>query len=623
VVRHWFAVLGVVFAMVLASTAWAGDAKILDTEKLVAIGNRHSLPMPPREARLVLAHTETWGVLGNSSTSRDPGIYSPAYVLEERPDGSVLILRGTETRLLQSDREPLWRPFSIEVVKPRLGGHVSSFSRLSAFVCAVQTAALGDEATAQTIWDCFSKEERWSEARYGEDIQGQLRDPETLLARCIFDHLRNAILQKQADWEDVRARMDALFKEFPQLDRDWRGQIFNDLTTTIEAEAAEPGSIEALLLDWAGRPSDMRHLGIFHRFGANDADAPAREIVMRGRDAVAELVALLDDPRITVHEIPAWGKASPRIQRVGDLARQLVSEIAGGHAGFPSYNDDTDAVRAWWQKAGRQDEAEFLTEGLFTREGDSIVAVNEGPARILAEEFPERLGGFCNEFSRHATPDIQPWSLAEAIAQSRLPKATRVHLLSEFAQRGSLEHKRCVLQNLAEVDDDVCAALLLPVLRTLPRDSAGPYWTCAEANFTHVVIRIEADNVWSEYLRAAKRSSVGLRMEMMSRMDYCMREGNRQRRLAFLAAFLDDDAVRRMPDDVGKLTSMTDDVGKFTGPCAGFAIPHLAVRDFAAVKLASLLDMEERADEFWTDAQWDALRQRVRERLAEERLPEL
>ena len=75
---------------------------------------------------------------------------------------------------------------------------------------------------------------------------------------------------------------------------------------------------------------------------------------------------------------------------------------------------------------------------------------------------------------------------------------------------------------------------------------------------------------------------------------------------------LDDDAVREM----------SHEREQFQGPCAGFKIPRLAVRDLAAMKLASLLDMKEAPDEFWTDAQWEELRRKVQERLPDHELPQ-
>jgi len=590
-------------------------AEELDTKPLVEIAKRHSLPLPPVDARLVLAHTESWSVLGNQSTSRDPGIYSPAYLLEEKPNGSIRILRGAEYESLDTphDQEPVWRPFSTEKMEPKLGGHVSSFSRLCAFVCAVQTAALGDQAKAQAIWRRFSTEGWWKDARFGEDIRGQLSNKKLLLGRCIFDHLRNSLLQKGVDHKLIFTRMTALFEEFPKLNVGWREQLFDDLKSTVIATPPKDGSVEALLLDWASRPSGMRHLGIYSTH-TNTADAPAREILSRGLDAVPELIALLEDQRVTTHEQPAFMKAPARIKRVGELARQLVRQIAGDQVSFPRYGNDTNAIRAWWKKARAQDESVSLLEGAFSRQGGKITGVNEGPVRIIAKKFPDKLVALCDEFAKYATPDAQPYALAEALAESDLPKQTRIQHLSSFAKRGSLEHKRCVLQNLAKLDEKSCSPLLLPILDQLPKDAKGPYWTCPEANFTHVVVQIEDDKVWRAYLQVAKRSSIGLRMEMMNPLNYCyIGKENFERRLAFLSAFLDDDAVRKM----------SGERGQFQGPCAGFRIPRLAVRDFAAMKLASLLDLKESPDEFWTDAQWEELRRKVREQLKKRELPEL
>jgi hypothetical protein len=588
--------------LILAAIAVAtGDAvaKSLDTKPLVKITKLYKLPMPPDDARLVLAHTGSRSMLGNRSTSRDPGIYSPAYLLKEDANGNIHILRGAERETLQArhNKEALWLPFSTAEVTPKLGGHVSDFSRLSVFVCAVQTAARGDQETARAIWKRFSA----AKSRFGENIAEQLKNQQLLLGRCIFDHLRNALLHTESNRNHIHTHMTALLEEFPKLNVGWRAELFKDLATTVKAAPPKDGSIEALLLDWASRPSGWRHLG-----------APAREILDRGLDAVPELLSLLKDSRVTAHEQQAFMNAPARIKRVGELARHLVRQIAGDQVKVPRYGDDTEAIRAWWERAQTQDESVSLLKGVFNRKGGKITGVNEVPVQIVAKKFPNKLPNLCDEFTTHATPDAQPYALAEALAESSLPKETRVRELSKFAQRGSLEHKRCVLQHLAKLDSKACSALLFPVLNQLPKDATGPYWTCPEASFTHVVVQIEDDKVWQAYLQVAKRSSIGLRMEMMGPMNYgYIGKKNLGRRLAFLSAFLDDDEVRKM----------SGERGQFQGPCAGFEIPRLVVRDFAAMKLASLLNMKESPDEFWMDAQWKELRGKVRKQLAEQKLP--
>lgn len=571
--------------------------------------------MPPANSRLVLAHTESWRGLGNRSSSRDPGIYSPAYLVKEDADGSILILRGVKEQTLQAlyNHEPLWRPFSTDKVEPKLGGHVASFSRLSAFVCAVQTATLGDQERAQAIWDQFSGCERWSDVRFGEDIAEQLKDQESLLGRCIFDHLRNALLESGADRQIIHTRIAALFEEFPKLKTDWRAQLFEDLTTTVKASPPKAESVEALLLEWGSHPRKGIRL-VKMSSDTWNVDTPARDILYRGLDAVPELLDLMHDQRVTAHEQQTFMKAPPRIKRVGELARQLVRQIAGDQESFPRYGDDAEAIRAWWEKARTQNEATALLAGVFNRMDNKITGVNEGPIHIVAKKFPDELPGLCAEFAAHANPDAQPYDLAEALAESSLPKEVRVRELSKFAAHGSLEHKRCVLQNLAKLDEKVCSALLLPILAALPKDATGPYWTCPEAGFTHVVVEIEDIEVWRRYLQVAKRSSIGLRMEMMNPLNYSyIGKKNLNRRLAFLAAFLDDNGLR----------DMSGERGQFQGPCAGFTIPRLAVRDLAGMILASLLGMKETPDEFWTNAQWEELRHKVRARLKDEVLPEL
>jgi hypothetical protein len=90
-------------------------------------------------------------------------------------------------------------------------------------------------------------------------------------------------------------------------------------------------------------------------------------------------------------------------------------------------------------------------------------------------------------------------------------------------------------------------------------------------------------------------------------------EKNRSRRLAILAAFLDDASQR----------TMAGQDEKYDGPCAAFTFPQIEVRNFAADKIASILGLEDDPNESWTAVEWAALRSKVRDRLAAETLPAL
>jgi hypothetical protein len=156
------------------------------------------------------------------------------------------------------------------------------------------------------------------------------------------------------------------------------------------------------------------------------------------------------------------------------------------------------------------------------------------------------------------------------------------------------------------------AELLLPLLKKLPPDSDGAYWTSPEADFRYVVMELEDDEVWREFQRAAQRSSVGLRLEMIGSGCSCgTPPKNRGRRIAFLAAYLNDATVRTMGQS------------KYYGPCTAFTFKKIEVRDVAAMELAYLFDIDEKPTDSWTADQWQAFRGQVRERLAREKLPNL
>lgn len=231
------------------------------TKELTNIVVKHHVPMPPPTAQLVLAHTESWQVIGNESTSRDPAIYSPAFLLKENADGSITILRGTEEQVLERNHpdELLWRPFSDQVVKPKLGGYMSDLNRRSAFVCAVQLAARGDEGTAQRIWQKLDGSDRFSDGEPFEDVAGELKNPTLLLGECMFVHLKNRVLSQPQQWPEIYDRMKPLFEDFPVMKTDERQKaVFDGLHAALNAKAPAPNSTEALLISWSREPRGRR-----------------------------------------------------------------------------------------------------------------------------------------------------------------------------------------------------------------------------------------------------------------------------------------------------------------------------------------------------------------------------
>jgi hypothetical protein len=153
------------------------------------------------------------------------------------------------------------------------------------------------------------------------------------------------------------------------------------------------------------------------------------------------------------------------------------------------------------------------------------------------------------------------------------------------------------------------------MIEKIPSDVDEPYWTSEAAGLTHVVMHLDDASVWRSYLKTAKGSDVGLKMEMMEPMNYAyIGDKDLEYRLAFLSEFLNDETVR----------DKTVDQQKFTGPCAAFTFAKISVRNYVTMKLSSLiLDTAARPDDSWTQKQWDDLRNQVQSKLADRKLPDI
>lgn len=588
-----------VFAAALGFGAEKETNPPLDLPSLVPFLRKHQAPEPPLEAPFVLVHTHTWSVVGNRSDSRDPAQYTPAFLLETKADGQIVVLRGfnrVEVRKVRKS-EPLTRPFSLEQPKPMLGGHVSLLSGTDCFITAIQLGARGDADSAQALW------QRCQDSMARRDV-ADAKHQRQELALAIFGHLLGAAREGTLDWSVARDRMKLCLTDFPSIGGDARDErsprsILASIELAVKAKPAKAGSIEDLLIKWSRIPCPTEVFGLWN---ASDAERYAnhelaRQIVLQGYAAIPELERLADDRRFTARETPAMMMSAACPVMLGELAGLLLKELRGSLKSIKGVA-----------------EADELAAAAFEYKGRHLASLHETPLRILAAKYPERLPPMCEEFTRKAPGDLQPYDLAEAVASSTMPKARRVSALVEFAKRGSLEHRRCILQNLAKLDELATSQLLLPILQKLPKDADGAYWTCAEANFTHVVMQFSDAIIWRAYLEAAKRAAIGLKMEMMNPMNYSyIGDKGRDLRLAFLASFLDDDGVR----------DQSKNAPKYDGPCAAFTFPKIEVRNFAAMQAASILELEEEPDEHWDSRKWHQLRGKVRTRLMSMNLPNL
>lgn len=333
-----------VFAFTICEAGPGVPTNRINFAELVKIAERYALPFPPDKAPLALANTGWTSLVGSSSTSQDPGIYRPAFLLENLPNGQARVLMGWKEIVVKGDADhrPATRPYSLGPEKMALKGYVLDFRNMSSFVTAVQLARQGEVDEANRLWEQVKADGYFHDENALEGVGRWITRPSVLLARCLYHYSYEALLHESADMKAIHRQLVQLQREFPILFSDnantyypfKRTRFVRDLGLTISAKKAPEGSVEALLIDWGNRIGPLRHLGFFDEENV-DADRPARAIFRMGVKAMPELAKLVNDQRLTRHISPAVMKKPEERIRLGELAKRLLEEMAGSHKSEP------------------------------------------------------------------------------------------------------------------------------------------------------------------------------------------------------------------------------------------------------------------------------------------------
>jgi hypothetical protein len=206
-------------------------------------------------------------------------------------------------------------------------------------------------------------------------------------------------------------------------------------------------------------------------------------------------------------------------------------------------------------------------------------------------------------------PELPSHELAEAIGKSFLSPETKRSLFDSGSRHKDLEHRRAALRQLRDIDHNLFVEKLVQSLQALPAEALatsslkpGEKWLAA------LVTQTADPRAWKALEKVARRSGVALRVEYLENaglVEDAEKEVCRKERLAFLAAFLEDTAVR----DVARHVTWV----RFFA--AGSDFSRLEVRNFAAMWIAGMLKLPEEAKPDWGEAQWARLRGKVREEL--------
>jgi hypothetical protein len=342
-------------------------------------------------------------------------------------------------------------------------------------------------------------------------------------------------------------------------------------------------------------------------------DSAAQKILRRGFDAVPELIALRDDQRLTTHVKYEGFSGMEELLRLGELADSLLVEISGFQRGETSSVEVDDELenlttiqwKKWWQQAQAQGEREYCLSNLLTADG----SVRRGLMRILTHKHADVLPTLGREYLRACPRPVGASQLARALSFADVPRRDKMKMLADLSQIGSLDDRRGVLKMLIELDRDRAVELLVQLFDGVASEDHDFEFPSPNETFPYLVVQLNNTRVTKAYLRAARRNAP-LRMELLSRLVHLHTIYERSTlRLALLAAFLDDQSLRERKPDYERY--FPDDFAELT------------VGDFAASQLGRIFKLSLRPRLDWTPEQWSALREQVRQRLAQEELPEL
>jgi hypothetical protein len=583
-------------------------------DQLVIDYRSYALPLPPPAAKLVRFTEDDKPKSGSPS-------YCLAFLLQPgaRKTGPLLLVGTMRYRACQGT--PVKVVDVKRATKKMLRAYVreSRLDRATGLALAIQCQARGWDFLAQTLLTaCLKEDVNLLPAVSSDDPGGAFyfdyklgnlnleQAPRAILLREAWDYWESMLHDPNTSWPKAARRLKRLLAAVKKLATPYRRNLLKSLELALVPSKARPGSVPALI-------DDLVHVcstNIPDR-GIDEFDPRYLKLVDLGFAAVPYLIEHLEDQRLTRAMKHRLNNFPPYHYSVCDVVSDLLQGLAGEDIEKnwlrrqQGYAVEKAAARAWWRKAKKVGEKAYLLDHVLPADPKAEWA-NSHILRLIRNKYPSGLPRVYRELlDKH--PQLVSWPVARAVARSPLPRKKKVALLVYATGNKNLEHRRTALAELKNFDRALFIKLLIKNLDELPARPKKSSGSDARISFVYLVRGTDDRGVWRALGRAARRCDVGLRLDMLDLMENPF-QGDRQRRrwLDFLAAFLDDAAVR----DV-KANPETSDEMKAV--CPDF--PRVEVRNFAALKIAALLKMSVKPRPTWKPEQWAGLRKQVRQAL--------
>lgn len=570
----------------LGTSAKAQTTTSLD--ELLKEYQAHGLPLPPKDRKLVQFDS---GIRVYSNGKGEPR-YLLAFEIKPGTKTEKPILLSGLTQV-----QPTWNPRCREVAAEPEAARDLELSADDDLVLAIQCHMRG--------WDKLA---RFLLERSQKEATLPLRKQ---LVQLAWSYWERQLTQPGVDRAPVAKRLKELIRQDKEFDTNYNRSLLKSLDLALLPSKAKPGSVKAMIDDLVDYDADS---GPSSQIDPGDR---YERLVKLGFEAVPELIKHLNDDRLT----RAKSMGHPFVGnswhlRVGEVVGNLLDDLAVQdlmRAGdeYDSRSDSyyrqlgyrvtVKSASEWWEKAQKVGEEQYLLDHVLS-EGE----VNSHLLTVIEAKYPKHVSSLYRKVLDQR-PKVDSWMLAEALLRCKVPDKEKLTLLRHAGKHKDNKHRLPALRMLKDLDRKQFSALLLATIESIPPDVAGLYWSCPEAGIARLAIESEDPRVWPTLENVARRSVLGLRMELLHRLGDPEDTRHRSERLRLLAGFLNDSTMRDVESNK-----------KFMGPGAGFPYAKIEVRDFVALEIARLLGMDIERNLERTREEWVTIRSQVQKSLKRE-----
>lgn len=603
----------------LAACLCCAEAEADETlPELLDLYKSYELPLPPKDARLERV-TERAG-----SVNFVPTFQHTLHFISQRDDKPVVWVGVGAAEMpsgaTHGPAEPT--PASLKGTQQQSqstwGAQFYTFPELA---FAIQCHAFGHKDLARAV---LQRTLTHHEHFHFEQRPERPRDHRLAIQLLAWNYWCNQFASAPGDRQPIYERLIGLYDAAPGLNTKARTNVLADMKATLAPSTAEKDSVEAAIdaLVDLGRGIEAEGGACAAVSHSIERDPNYRKLRDMGLDAVPALLEHTHDFRMT--RCVSTSRRGVWHARIADIVLLLLNKLGTEEFAHDflirsgrGRAVDRGHVLHWWASARGGNSLNYLRRNAIVDDPSGKAAANEGVLHVLGRQFPE---AFVEIYQANADQEDMAYVLFSTLRTSRVEPPVKTRLLLDAMKGESTVIRSLALEQLLANKHAQASSLLIAELKRIPKTPKVAYWLSTAGRIARLARLSDDKAVWDAMLRNAKRVDMGQRLEMMQAA--CGNTTAKDRTLAFLTALLVDKESRSLSrPDPQKLFDEAQGkdikVDLYEGPSAGFGFEHLTVRDFAALQIAYLLEMDVSAGNDWKEADWAKLRERVESALAE------